>query len=110
MKFEGKHIKRTSAIAMAAGLLICGLAGRSLAQSSGSVPMLNLYVDPSTKIVYTEPGKGRQLLTQVPVSSVDVNALEQRQQHTEAQLSHAQVELDQLAQKNQALTESNFQL
>jgi hypothetical protein len=72
--------------------------------------MLKLYVDPATKIVYTEPGKGRRLLTEVPATTFDVDRLQRQQEQTEARLSQTQQELSDLAQKNKALADNNFQL
>jgi hypothetical protein len=49
--------------------------------------MLKLYVDPRTRQIFTDPGKGRVLLGQVPLSAIDVGQIEQKiEQKTQAQL------------------------
>jgi hypothetical protein len=72
--------------------------------------MIRLYVDPRTKIVYTEPGRGRVLLTEVPANAMAAQAIDQRQQKTEAQLEENQHQISQLIQHNQQLEVSNAQL
>src|ERR1700683_370051 len=68
-------------------LATLGLAGGSLAQSADdSDPIIRLYVDPATHIVYTVPGRGRRLLAEVPASALSNRALEQRQDQTDHKL------------------------
>jgi hypothetical protein len=82
---------------------------RAFAQDASS-PLIRLYVDPRTKIVYTEPGRGRQLLTEVPANAVAARALEERQQKAEAQLEENQHQISDLMQRNQQLEISNAAL
>ena len=78
---------------------------------SASTPMLKLYVDPVTGQVFTRPGKGRSLLTEVPVSTLASSAIEQRvEQKTQAQLDANKQQIQQLVQSNAALTQSNADL
>jgi hypothetical protein len=102
---------RVSGLVLTSCLLACAVRGNTWAQASGgATSMLKLYVDPATKIVYTEPGKGRRLLTEVPATTFDVDRLQRQQEQTEARLSQTQQELSDLAQKNKALADNNFQL
>ena len=84
-------------------------AVRAYAQDA-STSMIRLYVDPRTKIVYTEPGRGRRLLTEVPASALATQALEQRQAKTEAQLEQTQHDISALTQRNAQLELSNRNL
>jgi hypothetical protein len=107
-----KRGKFRSAIVTVLGatLLALGAASPGRAQST-STPMLKLYVDPVTGQVFTRPGKGRALLTQVPVSSLDASAIEQRvEQKTQAQLDANKQQIQQLVQSNSQLTSSNADL
>lgn len=86
-------------------------AARLRAQdASTSAPMLRLYIDPKTKIVYAEPGRGRRLLTEIPASALSASTFEQRQQKTEAQLQQNEQQIRELMDKNQKLETSNFAL
>jgi len=88
-----------------------GIAQRSLAQdASGSVPMLRLYIDPATKVVYAEPGRGRRLLTEIPANAVAAGAIEQQEQRQEIQLRQNQDMISALVAKNQEFETSNRQL
>jgi len=72
--------------------------------------MLRLYIDPRTKIVYAEPGRGRVLLTEIPASALSAKAIEQREQKTDAQLQQTRQEMKELMDKNRQLESSNFAL
>jgi hypothetical protein len=110
-KMDIRMIKYRLAVSFAFLLLVFVPAGRSLAQeASGSGSMLKLYVDPRTKVVYTEPGKGRRLLTEIPASSFNPGAIEERQQKTEVQLQQNQQQISDLLEKNQQLAVSNRNL
>src|SRR5271170_2907009 len=86
-------------------------AGRLLAQdASTATPMLRLYIDPKTKVVYAEPGRGRRLLTEIPASALSAGALEQRQEKTEAQIEQNQQQIQDLVGQNHRLEASNFAL
>lgn len=71
---------------------------------------LRLYVDPRTHIVYTEPGRGRLLLTEIPASRLEATRIEQRQQKTEEQLQQTQKQLSDLQSQNHTLAISNHDL
>jgi hypothetical protein len=78
---------------------------------SASTPMLKLYVDPVTGQVFTRPGKGRSLLTEVPVTTLDTNAIERRvEQKTQVQLDANKQQIQQLVQQNAELTQGNADL
>jgi hypothetical protein len=99
--------------ALGATLLALGptLPARAQTMSGSSTPMLKLYVDPVTGQVFTRPGKGRALLTQIPVSALDTSALEKRvEQKTQAQIQQTRDELSDLAKKNQELSQQNAHL
>ena len=92
-------------------LATLGFAGRLLAQSADdSDQMLKLYVDPKTHIVYTVPGRGRRLLTEVPASALATRNLEERQEQTEQKLDQDRARVAELAARNQQLEASNFDL
>ena len=91
-------------------LLALGTSGTAGAQSSAT-PMLKLYVDPVTGQVFTRPGRGRSLLTEVPVTTLDTSAIERRvEQKTQTQLDANKQQIQQLVQKNAELTQSNTDL
>jgi hypothetical protein len=97
-------------IAMAAVSLLAslGLAGRVLAQSADdSDPTIRLYVDPATHIVYTVPGRGRRLLTEVPASALSTRNLEERQDQTDQKLDQERARIAELAAQNEQLQSSN---
>jgi len=99
------------AIAAVLGAILFVLGPSAPARAQSSTPMLKLYVDPVTGQVFTRPGKGRSLLTEVPVSSLDSSAIEQRvEQKTQAQLDANKQQIQQLVQSNQQLTQSNADL
>src|SRR5260370_33719829 len=78
-KFGGKFGGRlglTAAALPTVALLILRLVGSAHAQSASSTPMLKLYVDPKTKQVFTEAGKGRGLLANIPGAGLGPNPLE----------------------------------
>jgi hypothetical protein len=108
----GKAIRLWTIVSIfALALLLAGPAPLLRAQDSNSYgPTLRLYVDPKTHIVYTEPGRGRVLLAEIPASALDATHLEQRQQKTEEQLEQTQRELSNLQSKNQTLEISNRDL
>ncbi len=92
-------------------LATLGFAGRILAQNADdSDPMLKLYVDPKTHIVYTVPGRGRRLLTEVPTSALSTRNLEERQDETERKLDQDRARVAELAARNQQLEAANFDL
>ncbi|HZP45638.1 MAG TPA: hypothetical protein VFB15_08300 [Candidatus Binataceae bacterium] len=72
--------------------------------------MLRLYVDPRTHIVYTEPGRGRVLLTEVLVGGASSHALQEQQQKTQQQLDRTQEQVSELARRNQRLEATNLEL
>jgi hypothetical protein len=95
---------------LSAALLALGTSVPARAQSA-STPMLKLYVDPGTGQVFTRPGKGRALLTEVPVTTLDSAAIERRvEQKTQAQLDTNKQQIQQLVQQNAELTQSNADL
>ena len=96
---------------LGAAVLALGSAAPARAQSSPSTPMLKLYVDPVTGQVFTRPGKGRSLLTEVPVSTLDTSAIERKvEQKTQAQLDANKQQIQQLVQQNAQLQQSNLDL
>jgi hypothetical protein len=106
-----KRIKLNIAMAVVSLLATLGFAGRLLAQSADdSDPMLKLYVDPKTHIVYTVPGRGRRLLTEVPASALSNRNLEERQEQTERKLDQDRARVAELMERNQQLETSNFDL
>jgi hypothetical protein len=90
-------------------MIASGLARPLWAQDAPADPMLKLYVDPTTHVVYTEPGRGRRLLATIPSSALSssANSLEQRQERTEQELQENRAQLTELAQKNQQLESQN---
>ncbi|MGH7780654.1 MAG: hypothetical protein ACREQR_12585 [Candidatus Binataceae bacterium] len=102
------------AIALAGATLIA-LAGagavRAQTSSPGGTAMLRLYVDPATGQVFTRPGKGRSLLTTIPATALDPNAIEQHvEEKTRTQLQQNQQQLLDLEKKNDELAANNHQL
>ena len=99
---------RSVMLALIAGFLVIGLAGNLPAQDSNdSTPTLRLYINPKTKVVYSEPGPGRRLLTEIPMSTVNSSEVLRK---TEVQLQENQRQISELQQKNQQLEASNFDL
>src|ERR1700691_3009876 len=100
-----------SAIGLICSLMMMasGLACPVWAQDATADPILKLYVDPTTHVVYTEPGRGRRLLATIPSSAISgsTNSLEQRQERTEQELQENRAQLTELAQKNQQLESQN---
>ena len=108
MKLE--RYRLAVAALVGAMLLALGTSGTAAAQS-GATPMLKLYVDPVTGQVFTRPGRGRSLLTEVPATTLDANAIERRvEQKTQTQLDANKQQIQQLVQKNSELTQSNADL
>jgi cell division protein FtsB len=108
---SNRRIKFKIAMAIVSLLATLGFAGRLLAQSADdSDAMLKLYVDPKTHIVYTVPGRGRRLLTEVPASALSTRGLEERQEETERKLDQDRARVAELAARNQQLEASNFDL
>ena len=102
----GKY-RFAKAVLLGAILLALGTSGTAGAQSSAT-PMLKLYVDPATGQVFTRPGKGRSLLTEVPATTLDANAIERRvEQKTQTQLDANKQQIQQLVKQNADLTQSN---
>jgi hypothetical protein len=105
----GKHRFVIAALLGAISLAL-GMSGTAGAQSSAT-PMLKLYVDPGTGQVFTRPGKGRALLTEVPATTLDAGAIERRvEQKTQVQLDANKQQIQQLVQQNAELTQSNADL
>ena len=89
-------------------LLAIAVSAGAQAISSGS---LKLYIDPKTRQIFPDPGKGRVFLAEVPVTSFDANALEQRvEQKTQAQLDANKQQIQALVQSNEELTRNNADL
>jgi hypothetical protein len=89
-------------------LATLGFAGRSLAQSAdASDPIIRLYVDPTTHIVYTVPGRGRRLLTEVPTSALSTRNLEERQDQTDHKLDQDRARIAELMAQNEQLEGNN---
>jgi len=108
---RNRRIKLSIAMGVVSLLAMLGFAGRSLAQNADdSDPMLKLYVDPKTHIVYTVPGRGRRLLTEVPASALSTRNLEERQEQTERKLDQDRARVAELAARNEQLEASNFDL
>jgi len=72
--------------------------------------MLKLYIDPSTKIVYAEPGRGRRLLAEIPASAMAAGAIQAREDREETQLRQNQDMISALVAKNQEFETSNREL
>lgn len=77
--------------------------------------MLRLYVDPKTRQIFTDPGRGRVLLGQVPLSAIEVGSVEENierkvEQKTQAQLDANRQQIQQLVQSNAQLEQSNVDL
>lgn len=102
-----RKIQFKSALAMTMALAIAfGNVASVLAQDAGG-GVLKLYIDPATKVVYSEPGRGRRLLTTIPMSTVNSDAVLRQ---TQAQLRQNQEQIQNLEQKNQQLEVSNQDL
>ncbi len=80
---------------------------QALAQSES---MIKLYVDPKTHIVYTEPGRGRRLLTEVSPSALSGQSLEMRQQETERKVDQDRAKIAEVSARNQQLETANEDL
>jgi len=104
-----RRFKLTS-IVIAIFFLVAPSAPLLAQGSSGSDPTLKLYVDPATHIVYTVPGRGRRLLTEIPASALSTRSLEERQEKTERKLDQNRARLAELAALNQQLETSNEDL
>src|SRR5258708_23111247 len=105
---RGKSGFRAGALAT---ILLIRLVGSAHAQSSSGTPMLKLYVDPKTKQVFTEAGRGRALLANIPVAALDPNAIEQRvEQKTQVQLQQNQQQMLAISKRNNQLESDNAQL
>jgi len=99
------------AIAVFLGAMLLALGSAAPTRAQSATPMLKLYVDPVTGQVFTRPGKGRSLLTEIPVSALDSSAIEHRvEQKTQAQLDANKQQIQQLVQSNTQLTEANADL
>jgi hypothetical protein len=89
-------------------LATLGFAGRLLAQSADdSDPIIRLYVDPTTHIVYTVPGRGRRLLTEVSTSALSTRNLEERQDQTDHKLDQDRARIAELMAQNEQLEGNN---
>ena len=108
---KSKRIRFNIAILLVSFLATLGLARRSFAQSADdSDPIIRLYVDPATHIVYTVPGRGRRLLTEVPTSALSTQRLEQRQDQTDEKLDQERARLAELQAQNEQLQSNNDNL
>ncbi len=103
---KGKKRFKAGLILAIAWAMACGNAVNLFAQDA-SEPALRLYIDPATKVVYSEPGRGRRLLTTIPMSTVNSNAVLRQ---TQDQLHKNQEQIQNLEQKNQQLEASNLDL
>jgi hypothetical protein len=77
--------------------------------TSGSVPMLKLYVDGKGQ-VFTTPARGRRLLTEIPATALAPQEIEKRvEEKTQQQIQAAQQQIqksnDELKAQNQQLTQ-----
>jgi hypothetical protein len=105
---KNRRIKFNTAILVVSFLATLGFAGGSLAQSANdSDPIIRLYVDPATHIVYTVPGRGRRLLAEFPASALSNRALEQRQDQTDHKLDQDRARIAELMTQNQQLEGNN---
>jgi hypothetical protein len=106
-----RKIKSALALVCSLLMLISGPASLVMAQDSSADPMLRLYVDPATHIVYTEPGRGRRLLATIPSSALTgaatTTSIEQRQDRDEQELQENRAQMTELVQKNQQLEAQN---
>jgi hypothetical protein len=107
-----RKIKSALALACSLLMLISWPASLVMAQDSSADPMLRLYVDPATHIVYTEPGRGRRLLATIPSSALTGGAasstsIEQRQARDEQELQENRAQMTELLQKNDQLEAQN---
>ncbi|HTT75828.1 MAG TPA: hypothetical protein VMF50_07595 [Candidatus Binataceae bacterium] len=106
-----RKIKSALALALSLLMLASGPVGWVWAQDSSADPMLRLYVDPATHIVYTEPGRGRHLLATIPSSALAGGGataeLERRQDRTDQELQEDHAQMSELLQKNQQLEAQN---
>ncbi len=108
---RNKRIKFNIAVLVVSCIATLGFAGRLLAQSAdGSDPIIRLYVDPATHIVYTVPGRGRRLLTEVPTSALSTQRLEQRQDQTDERVDQERARIAELQAQNEMLQSSNDNL
>lgn len=107
-----KVAKRRFLVAAILSVVLIALGTSVPARAQGySTPMLKLYVDPVTGQVFTRPGKGRSLLTEVPATTLDANAIERRvEQKTQVQLDANKQQIQQLVHQNSELTQSNADL
>ncbi len=104
-----KHLKliiQNLGLILAAVVCSSLISRPSLAQTtSGS--MIKLYVDPKTHIVYTEPGRGRRLLTEVSPSALSGPSLEVRQEETERKVDQDRAKIAEVSARNQQLETIN---
>ena len=106
---NGRKVKSVLALILGCLILVHGRGLVAWAQDTPGDPILRLYVDPITHVVYTEPGRGRRLLATIPSSALNggTDSLEQRQAQTERELQENRSEWSELARKNQQLTAQN---
>ncbi|MGH9342588.1 MAG: hypothetical protein ACRD19_02320, partial [Terriglobia bacterium] len=103
-----EYMKNVALIPLAFTIaLAMGVTAARAQDGNGAGAMLRLYVDPTTKIVYTSPGPHRHLLVAIPVSALNAGALQKK---TESQLHDNQQRISTLAQQNQELESSNHEL
>jgi len=105
-----KRPSRLASILALAFVLLSATTPLRAQDSSPYGPMLRLYVDPNTHIVYTQPERGRRLLTEIPASALEATRIEQRQQKAEEQLRQNRQQLLDLQSRNQRLEISNRDL
>ena len=111
------QMKRTKRTVQNVGLGLATMAGCFLLPALSRAQtttdgMIRLYVDPKTHIVYTEPGRGRRLLTEVSPSALSGSGqtLERRQEETERKVDQDRAKLAELGAKNQQLQLANDDL
>ncbi len=102
-----RKLNLRSALVLAITVAIRLANSATLFAQDASEPALKLYIDPATKVVYSEPGRGRRLLTTIPMSTVNSNAVLRQ---TQDQLRKNQEQIQNLQQKNQQLEANNLDL
>lgn len=94
----------------AVSVLMIGVARQVFAQDSKADPVIKIYVDPRTHILYTEPGKDRRFFAQFPASALSDLSIESRQEKTEQELRANQQQLSTVIEQNQQLEANNNNL
>ncbi|HZP46178.1 MAG TPA: hypothetical protein VFB15_11050 [Candidatus Binataceae bacterium] len=107
MRVSKQYIEAIASLAITLLLVLCS-ARPGLAQSAGT--MFKLYVDPTTHLIYTQPGRNRRLFAEIPSSALVSQDLEAQQQKTQQTVDSDHQQLQQLAARNQYLEASNAAL